>query len=84
MGHPNGFRSKAMGDQTNAAESDLDRVARMIAELDGEEFLLTGLEASPGQITTPEIELALIAIREQRSRLEEELAEVWAKHCSKC
>jgi hypothetical protein len=73
-----------MGDQTNAAESDLDRVARMIAELDGEEFLLTGLEASPGQITTPEIELALIAIREQRSRLEEELAEVWAKHCSKC
>ena len=65
-------------------ENDLDRVARLIAELDGEAFLLTGLEASPGQIPAPEIELALIAIREQRSQLEEELAEVWAKHCSKC
>jgi len=73
-----------MAGQTNADESDLDRVARLIAELDGEEFLLTGLDASPGQIAAPEIELALIALREQRSRLEEELAEVWAKHCSKC
>jgi hypothetical protein len=70
--------------QTNPEESDLDRVARMIAELDGEAFLLTGLEASPGQTASPEIELALAAIREQRSALEEELAEVWAKHCSKC
>ena len=63
-------------------ESDLERVARLIAELDGEEFLLTGLEASP--VASPEIELALAAIRERRARLEEELAEVWAKQCSKC
>lgn len=65
-------------------ESDLDRVAQLIAELDGEEFLLMGLDASPSQTATPEIELALVAIREQRIRLEEELAEVWAKRCSRC
>ena len=70
-----------MADPTNPEESDLDRVARMIAELDGEEFLLTGLDPSPA---TPEIETTLIAIREQRAQLEEELAEVWAKTCSKC
>jgi hypothetical protein len=63
-------------------ESDLDRVARLIAELDGEEFLLTGLDPSP--IASPQIELALAAIRERRADLEEELAEVWAKTCSKC
>jgi hypothetical protein len=73
-----------MGIETNPEESDLDRVARLIAELDGEEFLLTGLDPSPSQVPTPEIELALLAIREQRSRLEEELAEVWAKKCSQC
>ena len=70
-----------MASQPNPEESDLDRVARMIAELDGEEFLLTGLDPLP---PTPEIETALIAIREQRAQLEEELAEVWAKTCSKC
>jgi hypothetical protein len=74
MGHPEFMMS---GEE----ESDLDRVARMIAELDGEEFLLTGLDPSP---VTPEIETTLIAIREQRAQLEEELAEVWAKTCSKC
>ncbi len=73
-----------MANQANPEESDLDRVARLIAELDGEEFLLMGLEASPSQISTPEIKLALVAIREQRIRLEEELAEVWAKRCSRC
>jgi hypothetical protein len=73
-----------MAGQTNPEERDLDRVARMIAELDGEEFLLTGLEASPGQVVSPEIELALVAIRERRIELEEELTEVWAKTCSKC
>ncbi len=63
-------------------ENDLDRVARLIEELDGEEFLLTGLDPSP--IASPEIELALAAIRERRTELEEELAEVWARTCSKC
>lgn len=31
-----------MANQANLEESDLDRVARLIAELDGEKFLLTG------------------------------------------
>ena len=73
-----------MASKANPEESDLDRVARLIAELDGEEFLLTGLDPSPSLAPSPAIELALLAIREQRSRLEEELAEVWAKQCSKC
>jgi hypothetical protein len=73
-----------MAAQTNPEESDLDRVARLIAELDGEEFLLTGLDPSPSQAPSAEIELALVAIRERRVELEEELAEVWAKRCSKC
>jgi hypothetical protein len=63
-------------------ESDLERVAQLIAELDGEEFLLTGLDPLP--IASPQIELSLAAIRERRAELEEELAEVWAKTCSKC
>ncbi|HEX9200052.1 MAG TPA: hypothetical protein VF865_10870 [Acidobacteriaceae bacterium] len=73
-----------MAGKLNPEESDLDRVARLIAELDSEEFLLTGLDPTPSQAASPEIELALLAIREQRSRLEEELAEVWAKRCSQC
>jgi hypothetical protein len=71
-----------MASQTNSEENELDRVANMIAELDGEAFLLNGLDF--GGSPSPQIELALAAIREQRSQLEEELAEVWAKHCSKC
>jgi hypothetical protein len=63
------------------AASDLERVEQLIAELDGEEFLLTGLDPSPA---TPEIELALAALRERRQRLEEELEEVWARHCNQC
>ena len=70
-----------MASPTNPEESDLDRVARLIAELDGDEFLLTGLDPSP---PTPEIALALAAIHEQRVQLEEELAEVWARTCNKC
>jgi hypothetical protein len=73
-----------MASQTNPEESDLDRVARLIAELDGQESLLMGLDPSPSLVATPEIELALAALREQRIRLEEELAEVWAKRCSQC
>jgi hypothetical protein len=73
-----------MASQTNPEGSDLDRVARLIAELDGEESLLTGLDPSPSSAPSPEIVLALAAIREQRALLEEELAEVWAKTCSKC
>ena len=63
-------------------EQDFERISQLIAELDGEEFLLTGIDA--GVVATPEIELALIALQEQRARLEEELAEVWARRCSKC
>ena len=63
------------------AASDLERVEELIAELDGEEFLLTGLDPAP---VTPEIELALADLRARRARLEEELEEVWAKHCNQC
>jgi hypothetical protein len=70
-----------MADLINPEESDLDRVARMIAELDGEEFLLAGLDPLP---PTPEIAVALTALQEKRAQLEEELADVWAKTCNKC
>jgi len=73
-----------MYSHTNAEESDLDRVARLIAELDGEEFLLTGFDPMPSRAASPESELALAALRERRSELEEELSEAWAKHCSRC
>jgi len=73
-----------MAGQSKSEESDLDRVARLIAELDSEEFLLTGLDPSTSSVPSPEIELALAALRERRTQLEEELAEVWAKHCSRC
>jgi hypothetical protein len=73
-----------MAGQSKSEESDLDRVARLIAELDSEEFLLTGLDPSTSSVPSPEIELALATLRERRTQLEEELAEVWAKHCSRC
>jgi hypothetical protein len=63
-------------------ETDLERVGRLIDELDGEEFLLTGLDPLP--VASPQIELALTAIRERRAELEEELAEVWARTCNRC
>ena len=63
-------------------EQDYERISELIAQLDGEEFLLTGLEVGGG--ASPQIELALVALRDQRARLEEELAEVWARRCSKC
>jgi hypothetical protein len=59
-------------------EVDLERIAHLIAELDREAFLLTGLEVGASA------ETGLAAIRERRARLEEELAEVWAKRCSQC
>ena len=73
-----------MDSQDNPQESDLDRIVRLISEVDGEEFLLTGLDPSPSQTPSPGIELARAAIREQRALLLEELAQVWAKTCSKC
>jgi len=73
-----------MGKPNQPEENDLDRVARLIAELDGEEFLLIGLDPTPSQAVSPGIELALATIRERRAELEEELADVWARHCSKC
>ena len=63
-------------------EQDFERISELIAQLDSEEFLLTGLEVGGG--VSPEVELALVALHEQRARLEEELAEVWARRCSKC
>lgn len=63
-------------------ESDLERVARLIEELDGQESLLIGFDPSP--VVSVQTELALAEIRERRAELEEELAEVWAKTCSKC
>jgi hypothetical protein len=63
------------------AASDLERVEQLIAELDGEEFLLTGLDPAPA---TPEIELALADLRTRRKQIEEELEEVWARHCNQC
>jgi hypothetical protein len=70
--------------KSNPEENDLDRISRLIAELDSEEFLLTGLDPLPSSPPSTEIELALIALHERRTQLEEELAEVWAKHCSRC
>ena len=64
-------------------ESDLDRISRLITEVDEQEFLLLGLDSDPRQ-ANPGVESALLALREEKSLLEEELAEVWAKHCSKC
>jgi hypothetical protein len=63
------------------AERDLERVTQLIAELDSEEFLLTGLDPSPA---APEVELALAGLRERRAQLEAELEEVWARHCNQC
>ena len=63
-------------------EQDFERISELIAQLDSEEFLLTGLEVGGG--ASPQVELALVALRDQRVRLEEELAEVWARRCSKC
>lgn len=73
-----------MEGQSKSEESNLDRVASLIAELDREEFLLTGLDPSPSAVPSAEIELALAALRDRRKELEEELAEVWAEHCSRC
>ena len=70
-----------MADPANP-EDDLDRVARLIAEVDWAESLLTGID--PSASLTPESEAALVALHERRSALEEELAEVWAKKCSQC
>jgi len=63
-------------------EDDLDRVARLISEVDWAESLLVGID--PTVPLTPESEVALLALHERRSALEEELAEVWAKKCSQC
>jgi hypothetical protein len=63
------------------AASDLERVVQLIAELDSEEFLLAGLDAGPA---TPAKELALAGLRERRAELEQELEEVWARHCNQC
>ncbi len=67
----------------NSDESDLDRISRLITEVGEQEFLLLGLDSDPSQ-ANPGVESALLALREEKGLLEEELAEVWAKHCSKC
>jgi len=72
-----------MAPATGSDESDLDRVVRLIDELDGEESLLLGLDADPTQ-ANPAVEAALLDLHARRSLLEEELAAVWAKRCSQC
>ena len=67
---------------TNPEESDLDRITRLIGEVDEQEFLLLGLDPQP--VASPEVEAALLALHERKSELEEELAAVWAKHCNQC
>ena len=64
-------------------ESELERIGQLIAELESEESLLLGLDANP-TLANPVVESALLELRERRSLLEEELAAVWAKHCSQC
>jgi len=71
-----------MANLTAPQESDLDRISRLIAEVDEQEFLLAGLDPHP--VAAPTIESALLALREEKNRLEEELAELWAKHCNQC
>jgi hypothetical protein len=65
-----------------AEETDLDRISRLIAEVEEQEFLLLGLDPHP--VMTPTAEASLLSLQEEKSRLEEELAEVWAKHCNQC
>jgi hypothetical protein len=64
-------------------EEDLERISLLIAELDSEESLLLGLDANPARIN-PLTEAALFSLRERRGLLETELAEVWARRCSRC
>jgi hypothetical protein len=71
-----------MAGEANAEESDLDRISRLISEVEWAESLLVGIDPSP--TLTPESEVALAALRARRAELEEELIEVWAKHCSQC
>jgi hypothetical protein len=71
-----------MANVTAPEESDLDRISRLIAEVDEQELLLVGLDPQP--VASPTIESALLALREEKNRLEEELAELWAKHCNQC
>ena len=65
-----------------AEETDLDRISRLIAEVEEQEFLLFGLDPHP--VMSPDAEAMLLTLQEEKSRLEEELAEVWAKHCNQC
>ncbi len=65
-----------------AEENDLDRISRLIAEVEEQEFLLLGLDPHP--VMSPDAEATLLAFREEKVRLEEELVEVWVKHCSQC
>ena len=65
-----------------AQETDLERISRLIAEVEEQQFLLLGLDPEPA--VTPAMETTLAELSEEKHRLEEELADVWAKHCSKC
>jgi hypothetical protein len=66
----------------DADESEFDRVSRLISEVDWAESLLGGIDPSPA--ATRESGAALAALRARRAELEEELASVWAKRCSRC
>jgi uncharacterized protein YhdP len=60
-------------------ESEFDRLARQIAELDLRESELLNLTPS-----TPETELALAGVQEQRKALKEELAALWSRRTNRC
>ena len=60
-------------------ESEFDELTRQIAELDLRESELLKLTPS-----TPETELELQAIREQRNGLKQELASLWSRRSNRC
>lgn len=62
-----------------STEDEFDRLTNQIAELDLRESELLNL--SP---PTPDTELALAAIREQRNALKQELAAVWGQRANRC
>ena len=71
-----------MAHEAGSEEQDLERIGELIAALDSEESLLLGFDASP--VASPAAESALLELRQRRSDLEEELAVVWARRCSRC
>lgn len=60
-------------------QSELDRISELLADLDAEESLILGFDPDPSNSS-----LAVHSLRERRAALEEELADLWARHCNQC